>query len=96
MAENEPGIEEILTGAMRCKIVAVRRQTGISLAELSERCSLSVSRLKDLENGREAVRSLIIGEDNEEIFNQSHYGVYRCLNEHIADADENKRRKLCD
>lgn len=48
----------------------------------------------ELEKLREEARSLIVGEDNEEIFNQSHYGVYRCLNEHIA--DEKKRRKLYD
>lgn len=69
MAENEPDIEAMLAGAMRCKIAAVRRQTGISLAELSERCSLSVSRLKDLENGREAVTPELLAQ----ILDACHY-----------------------
>ena len=55
MIENELDIFELLNGTMRNKIIDVRKQAGLSIAELAERCGLNEQELTEMEKGNIAV-----------------------------------------
>ena len=60
MIENELDIFELLNGTMRNKIIDVRKQAGLSIAELAERCGLNEQELTEMEKGNIAVTPEIL------------------------------------
>ena len=60
MTESEPDIVNLLGNTMRHKIVAVRIKSGLSVAELAEKCGWSEDELRQMEQGEQDVTPAVL------------------------------------